>query len=306
LSSPEFPPVPLSSPSPAAPPGSLAHQHLLALSEDIGQRVAGRPAEKQAATYIATAFTEIGYTPTTQPFTFTGENGDTLPSANVIAVKAGQSPRELIVGAHYDTVAIGRGADDNASGVAVLLEAAERVYAIDTPYTIRFIAFGAEEEGLQGSTFYANQMTPAAIANTIAMINLDALAAGDYTYIYGSPGAAGAIRDWTLEWAAAEGLPLQTQQGLHPEYPIGTTCDCSDHAPFAEIGIQYAYLEATNWLLGQRDGYTQVDMSLGEQGQIWHTEHDTITYLEETFPGRTQSHLTLFATALHHILTEFS
>lgn len=286
-------------------PGSLAYQHLLALSNDIGPRVAGTPAEKQAATYIATALTQIGYTPTTQPFTFTGRDGNTHPSANIIALKEGQSPRELIVGAHYDSVAIGRGADDNASGVAIMLEAAERLYAIDTPYTIRFIAFGAEEVGLHGSTFYANQMSADDIANTVAMINLDALAAGDNTYIYGSPGTAGAIRDWTLEWATAEGLPLQTQEGLNPEYPIGTTCDCSDHAPFADIGIPYAYFEATNWTLGQRDGYTQVDLTLGVQGRIWHTEHDTIAYLEQTFPGRLQSHLTLFATALHHILTEY-
>jgi alkaline phosphatase isozyme conversion protein len=297
------------SPTPADPladAGAIAYQHLFVLSEGIGQRVAGSPAETEAVQYIATAFENMGYSPTTQPFTFTAKDGRTgVPSANVIAVKEGQSGRELIVGAHYDTVAIGRGADDNASGVAVMLEAAERVHDLATPYTIRFIAFGAEEEGLQGSTFYANQMSAAEIANTVAMINLDSLAAGDYTYIYGSPGAAGAIRDWMLDVAAAEGLELQTQAGLNPEYPIGTTCDCSDHAPFEEIGIQYAYFEATNWTLGQRDGYTQIDMSLGELGEIWHTEYDDIDYLNGTFPGRVQSHLTLFVTALYHILTGF-
>jgi alkaline phosphatase isozyme conversion protein len=303
-------PSPEPSPAPAdtlADAGEIAYQHLIALSDGIGSRVAGSAGEKEAAQYIADAFAEMGYSATVQPFTFSAEDGRSgVPSANVMAVKEGESARELIVGAHYDTVAIGQGADDNASGVAVLLETAERIRDVETPYTIRFIAFGAEEEGLHGSTFYVNQMSAEDIAKTVAVINLDALAAGDITYIYGSPGSAGDIRDWTLDLAEAEGLALQTQAGLNPEYPVGTTCDCSDHAPFAEIGIQYAYFEATNWLLGRRDGYTQVDLSLGEQGEIWHTEHDTIAYLEETFPGRIQSHFTLFVTALYHVLTDYS
>ena len=62
------------------------------------------------------------------------------------------------------------------------------------------------------------------------------------------------IRDWVIARASENGQELQTQPGENPEFPAGTTCDCSDHAPFAEAGIQYIYFEPTNWSLGNKDG----------------------------------------------------
>jgi Zn-dependent M28 family amino/carboxypeptidase len=186
-----------------------------------------------------------------------------------------------------------------------LLEAAERVKDIATPYTLRFITFGSEEEGEKGSTYYVSQMSKEDIARTAAMVNLDSLTAGDFTYIYGTRGQAGSVRDWTLNKARSRGLNLITQPGLNPQYPAGTTGDFSDHAPFRLAGIQYAYLEATNWNLEDKDGYTQVDLKLGEKGQIWHTRFDTLDYLDRTFPGRVDAHLNLFATLLVDILTEY-
>jgi Zn-dependent M28 family amino/carboxypeptidase len=189
--------------------------------------------------------------------------------------------------------------------VAVILEVAERLSTVETPYTIRFILFGAEEAGLQGSKYYVAQMTDEQKRNTIAMINLDSLAAGDIAYIYGDQGQKGEIRDWALQFAADRDLALQTQTGENPQYPAGTTGDWSDHAPFKAAGIPYAYFESTNWTLGNRDGYTQVDLQYGENGEIWHTSHDTLEYIDETFPGRMQERLHLFVTVLEAILTEY-
>jgi alkaline phosphatase isozyme conversion protein len=293
-------PVPLE----GSVPGQIALSHVAFMADEIGPRPTGSEIESQTAQYIVTTFQDLGYTAETQPFTAIGKNG-IVNSANVIAVKQGLSPQEIIVGAHYDSVRVGTGADDNASGVGVLLEVAERIKDIPTPYTIRFILFGAEEIGLEGSRYYASQMKEEDVRNTIAMINLDSLIAGDISYVYGDEGDKGVIRDWALEYAKGHNLDLQTQPGSNPEYPAGTTGDFSDHAPFKALGIPYTYFESTNWSLGDMDGYTQVSPEFGVNGEIWHTQYDTREYIDTTFPGRVQERVNLFVIVLQGILTEY-
>lgn len=292
--------------APEAPAfGEIALLHIQSL-EAVAPRITGTQAETRAADYIREAFKQMGYLPETQEFSFTPEDGPESSSANVIAVKTGDSPQEIIIGAHYDSVDVGRGADDNASGVAVMLEIAQRVQSLDTPYTLRFIAFGAEEAGLFGSEYYVDQMSQDEIENTVAMVNLDSLVAGEIAYVYGDEGEEGVLREWILQKAEELGLTLQTQPGENPDYPAGTTCDdCSDHAYFIEQGIPYAYFESTNWSLGDKDGYTQVDLQYGEEGEIWHTQFDTLEYIEATFPGRVAERLNLFATLLFQVATEY-
>ncbi len=291
------------------PVGSIARGYIAALSETIGRRVAGTEAERTAEQYIASAFEKIGYQPEVQKFDTTYENEDgywiAVSSSNVIAVKPGQSKQEIVVGAHYDSVGgAGRGADDNASGVAVMLEVAGRVKDLQTPYTIRFIAFGAEETDLNGSTYYVQQMNQDDIKNTIAMINLDSVTAGDNTYIYSAEGAKAKLRDWTLDWAKQNGLELQTIKNVNltDEYGYGT----SDYYAFQQAGIPFVYFEATNWTLGARDGYTQTDPKFGDHGEIWHTQFDALKYLDATFPGRVDAHLNLYVSTLQAILTEYT
>jgi aminopeptidase YwaD len=110
---------------------------------------------------------------------------------NIIALVNGSDPllkdQYLVVGAHYDhlgmggpgsgsrvidTLAVHNGADDNASGVAGMLELAEYFQKNPTRRSIIFIAFGAEESGLIGSKHYAaNPVSP--LTGTMAMVNLD-------------------------------------------------------------------------------------------------------------------------------------
>lgn len=284
--------------------GEIALAHINAISEGIGARPAGTEKEVETAQYIVSELKQLGYTPELQSFTATIKE-NIINSANVIAVKEGVSSQEIIIGAHYDSVDIGKGADDNASGIGVILEVAQLIKDKPTPYTIRFIFFGAEEVGLQGSKYYIEQITDEQIQNTIGMINLDSLTAGDFAYIYGDEGEKGFIRDWALEYAATNNFTLQTQTGENPEYPAGTTGDWSDHAPFKYAGIPYTYLESTNWTLGKKDGYTQVSTEYGKNGEIWHTDYDTLEYIQQTFPERVQERLNLFVTVLEAILTEF-
>ena len=292
--------VPLGTPS--AKYGGIARP-LMADLESIGPRLAGTDAEAKAAQYIASAFTTIGYAPQTQAFTAQAGN-QTVKSANVVAVKTGTSSQEILVGAHYDSSAAGPGVDDNGSGVAAMLEVAKLVQGQKTPYTIRFIAFGAEESGLLGSFAYLNQMSQDAFQNVIVMVDLDSLVAGDTAYVYSDENQS-AVRDWTLEWALGNGFDLQTIKKVSLTYPDNNGIGSSDYAPFQAVGIPYVYFNSTNWTLGDKKGGTQVDAKYGENGVIRHTKYDTLSYLDSSFPGRVDQRLNLFISVLYNLLTQY-
>ena len=103
------------------------------------------------------------------------------------------------MGAHYDSVVAGNGADDNASGVGAMMEIAEEVAAYDRDYDVVFIAFGAEEVGLKGSAYYVGQMSQADKDRAVAMINFDSLAVGDIMYIHAGFNEKTGPRDAMLE-----------------------------------------------------------------------------------------------------------
>ena len=130
------------------------------------------------------------------------------PSFNVVGILPGSDPKlkdeTIVIGAHYDHLGLGgegslapregeihHGADDNASGVAGLLELARMFSQGPKPRrTIVFIAFSGEEEGLIGSNYYVNHpIVP--LANTVAMINLDMIGRlKDKNLIIGGVGTA--------------------------------------------------------------------------------------------------------------------
>jgi hypothetical protein len=305
LSAPTVPPAPTVVPEPAVFPSdaaAIARGHLQALT-DIGPRWAGTPEDVQTQQYIVNAFSAAGYSAEIQPLTAFDEwEEEYVDTANVVAIKPGQSPRQIIVGAHYDSSDEGRGSDDNASGVSVLLAAAELIRDADPPYTIVFVAFGAEEAGFLGSTAFVGEMDADEIANTLLFVNMDSLAAGNVTYVYGDNDDGDAARDWLLEWAGDNGYPLETIEDANLSQDGEAT---ADYGPFQDAGIPWIYFEATDWNLGDEDGYTQVDPRYGKDGAIIHTEYDHLTYLDETFPGRVDAHLDLYVAVLYQLLTGY-
>jgi hypothetical protein len=283
--------------------GSEVARPLIRDFTNIGPRVAGTEAEAQTSQYIASVFQAIGYTPETLPFT--ANVGDkSISSSNVVARKAGDSSQEIIVGAHYDSTQASLGADDNASGVAVMLEVAKLVQNVPTPYSIRFIAFGAGESGMLGSYAYLNQMSQEDFENTMGMINLDSVVAGDIAYVYSDEGPLAVVRDWARSWAIGNGFDLQTIQEVDLTDPASGK-GSSDYAPFRDAGIPFAYFQTANWNIGDKKGSTQVDTRFGEKGVIRQTQYDTLEYLDEKFPGRVDEHLNLFISILFNLLTQF-
>ncbi|WP_368645406.1 M20/M25/M40 family metallo-hydrolase [Alkalibacterium putridalgicola] len=293
--------------------GSLAYEHIYHLSKELGgARTAGSAFEKEAANYIKAEFESYRYETTLEDFSFVsrrGSNkGETVHSQNVIAVKRGTSGKQVIIGAHYDQVTSGgsEGASDNASGVGAMLEVANKLKNIKTEHTILFIGFGAEEVGLEGSRAYVETMSEEDIENTIAMINLDTILAGDYAYVYSGSNSIGWVRDQALNISDELGLDLITQTGLHPDHEWGETGDWSDHAPFNEKNIPVAYFESTNWLIqddkgNYLDGYIET-----EEGPIMHTGNDTLDYIEMNYPGRIMDRLNTNVRVLEKLMVNIA
>jgi len=155
--------------------------HVVHLSEIIGPRhVSCISSLNQAANYINKIMTQYHLPPQRQ--TYLVENN---PVCNLIVEKTGwKYPEEIfVIGAHYDTVFDSPGADDNASGVAAVLELLRMLRDYANQRTLRFIAFTLEEPpffdtDLMGSTVYARQCRHNG-ENIIGMMSLEML--GYYT-----------------------------------------------------------------------------------------------------------------------------
>ncbi len=135
-------------------------RHVQKLALEIGERNFTHPkAYQRAGEYIANAFKESGYEARFESFQIASppaltalrtdqSNKVALKDAtyrNVVAIKKGHSEEKIVIGAHYDTVIGTPGADDNASGVAVLLELARMLQGVTLEKTLLFAAFANEE-----------------------------------------------------------------------------------------------------------------------------------------------------------------
>jgi Zn-dependent M28 family amino/carboxypeptidase len=118
-------------------------RHVDRLSGLIGPRPSSKPvAFDAAATYIERELQELGGTVEREWY----DAGERQVS-NIVASRTGtRRPHEIVIlGAHYDTVAITPGADDNASAVAVLIETARLLRSTTFQRTVRFVGFACEE-----------------------------------------------------------------------------------------------------------------------------------------------------------------
>ena len=160
-----------------------------------------------------------GYEAELQPF------GNT---ANVLATKIGPLDTVLVVGAHYDAVPGSPGADDNASGTAVVLMLAQMLKDQTTRHTISFQLYSGEEDGLLGSHYYCeNPKWP--IKKHLFMLNLDMIGylrpvTGDETVPVND-----ILRPLFAKYEFAQGITLRNDPG-------------SDNDSFEKKGIPAIFL----------------------------------------------------------------
>lgn len=125
-----------------------------------GIKKTGTIENNNASTWLQSKYSSFGYSAseiTTQTFTYGGKN-----TKNVIVTKTGTTyPNTyVIICGHYDTIG-GVGANDNGSGVSIILEAARILKNVPTEYSIKFINFSGEEQGLLGSQSYVTNVVNA-------------------------------------------------------------------------------------------------------------------------------------------------
>ncbi|WP_243446054.1 aminopeptidase [Polymorphobacter fuscus] len=320
-----------------AAPGDTAAREARHLAARFPGRMAGTPQEDAAARHLADRLTAMGYRPRRERFATSYSFQPAKPAApvttslvstNIIAERPGTSGKAIIVGAHYDSrtplgvAEIDRrvggpdleGLDDNASGVGVILELAERLARAKPTHSIRFILFGAEEIGLKGAHEIVRRMTPAEQRATLLMINIDSIVTGDRLYVHAGPKmalkspAGPAARDRALAIAARLGITAATNPGRNPEYPRGTGC-CSDQEAFDAGGISAINMEATNWDLGDKDGYQQTARRPAfPMGFSWHlADIDRGDHLEPALtPGRVDDRARDAVRILNQLLTEIA
>ena len=253
--------------SPEPAPTAAAHvkrvrllDHLRALE---GPRHPASSPERlaRAQAYVAEQFTRLDI-----PVLFDQFSVQHQTFTNVIARPAATRGRRLIVGAHFDTVSNTPGADDDASGVAVMLEAARVIRAIAPAAPVEFVGFNLEEWGMLGSRHYAEVLKRNG-EELLGMLSLEMVGfteregrqtyppmlapffpkTGDYIGLAANFRSRALLKAVERAMRGINALPVQTlalpgHGGLVPEIRL------SDHAPFWDAGYPALLVTDTAFL----------------------------------------------------------
>ena len=138
---------------------------------DLSGRRSGQPGAAKAAQYIFDRFREAGFDVRMQEFSNNRRN---------VVARLGSADRHILLGAHYDGQPGFPSASDNAAGVAVMIELARDLKALNLPVSLVVVAFDDEEQGLNGSNYYVDhpifpleQLSAAIIFDTMGRHFLD-------------------------------------------------------------------------------------------------------------------------------------
>ena len=216
-------------PAPATLSGARALETVAELAA-LGPRTAGSSAEARAARVSAGRFRSYGYRVVVQPFP--------LPrggrSRNVVALP--RAPARALVVAHLDGVRNGPAANDNASGVAVMLELAR---VLPPERGVLFAALGAEERVETGSRLHLGSarllrgLSAAGRRRIRLALSLDMVGVGDRLHVRGREPAPN--RSARTAWAAARAAALRASYLPDPGW--------SDHAELTRAGIPAAWIQ---------------------------------------------------------------
>ena len=266
--------------------------------ERLAGRGLGTPQLDRAADYIAEQFQAAGLRPGGdgdedyfQTWQATPDNSaDPVTLKNVIAILPGTDPERagesLVIGAHYDHLGRGEsgahagdegrihpGADDNASGIAVMLELARELADKPPARSIVFVAFSGEESGRLGSRHYVQHSGAYPVGKTIAMVNLDTvgrLGQRPLT-VFGS----GTAREWVHIFRGAgyvSGVPIRD---------VADDFGSSDQTSFIEAGVPAVQLFSGVHQDYHRPGDTADKIDLPGLVKTAKVLKETVDYLAE-------------------------
>jgi Zn-dependent M28 family amino/carboxypeptidase len=250
-------------PSPVAAPAFTAEElmtHVTTLAApDMAGRLTGTPGNAKARAFVVEQFRAAGLEPLGKtfemPFTFERKqpaNGKTeavkMQGINLGGICRGRAAKDngaLVITAHYDHLGVRdstiyHGADDNASGVTMLLALARQCRSTPFLHDAIFIAFDAEEMGLQGARAFVASV-PVPTNRTIALnINFDMVARGDKNELY----IAGTYHTPALKpilEPVASRSKIKVRFGHDSGGGQNDWTTQSDHAAFHEAGVPFLY-----------------------------------------------------------------
>ena len=250
--------------------GKSAYKEVL-LQVSLGPRNPGSIGHSDLQDYLQLKLTDYGYTVEVQSFVHMLPNGSSLSLQNIVAKKGNESNGLLLIGAHYDTRPISDndddpqkrnlpilGANDGASGVAVLLELA-RVYSeVDLPIGLWFLFFDAEDIGgvygpySLGSSTFVSGLPDELLPLVKGVIIVDMVGDSDLEIFYEHNSLSGLSRELTEQiWEIGSDLGYSgyfKPKVRHNVY--------DDHIPFLEKGLPTTLI---------------IDFDY----EYWHTQKDT-------------------------------
>ena len=241
--------------------------YLMDLASDTTTRYTCSPENQIARDKIQNHFADLGLNPQFMSFkAFCGADCDRRPGDNVIGIKVGATlPQEYVmIGAHYDSTSpeacnLATGANDNASGIAAVMEIARVFSEVNTERSVLFVAFSGEEEGTLGSERLVKFLKDIGALKVITgFIILDMISY--YRNIYGII-AEGS--DHTAEQAAVLDEMTQLCATYTPlKIETSTSYGGSDHEPFLNHRLPGCLLIENEWA----------------EYPYYHTIHDLVSY----------------------------
>jgi hypothetical protein len=245
--------APSVSPTPPASPAefdSAAAMSTVRELAGIGPREATSAAYRRAARLVADRLDGLGYEVSRQRFRVpSGESWGVPvragPTSNVVARLPGAASATpyVVVGAHLDTVPQAPGAEDNASGVSVLLQLADLAARHGTRRPVTFVVFAAEEprgpsddEHHFGSQVYVRRTVQGGGAPLAAMVSLDRVGTRGRVPVCTGGLSPLSVRRQLLAAAAAVGVPAQPCENR-----------TSDHWPFEKAGETVARIGGNDY-----------------------------------------------------------
>ena len=232
--------------------GSIAENYLAEVVEQLSYPrhfLAERESNRRACAWVAEEFRSLGYRVQKQGC-----------YENIIALhpSCSSSPR-ILVGSHYDTVANSPGADDNASAVAVSLACARALIGFQERFSVAFVCFNREEDGLLGSKDYVEKLSEEEFAalrvvHILEMVGFSSIKPASQTLPEGLPVRVSTTGDFLAVLSNHESnrlvAPLMRQASTYcPRlHVVGVKTYLrlekhlkvllrSDHAPFWQAGI---------------------------------------------------------------------
>lgn len=258
---------------------------------------------------INTQQTEVGETTTARTTKESTAEASTFPG--------GVIRREIIYGAHYDTLASAAnradmpdydGINDNASGVAALLTTLKELKKYTSPFDISVVFFGARYAGFQGSLAYATSIVED-VANIEGVYIADSIYAGEKLYGHAGRNSLLPNQKYLMRRKLYETTDIVLQSDLYQELGVGVytnqagflvtvpgygegqtyrefTLNEGDYLPFDSIDIPSVFFQAGNYVGEKLEDIKESKLPAfsASNGQISNTNSDNTAYLEKVLP----------------------